>query len=164
VVDNRPAPDRSDEYLRYQTLLGVWPEGRPAGEALAGPRGRVADYMRKATKEAKVHTSWVNPNTEYDAAVRDFVFRVLADVDEGPFLTDFLALQRRVAFFGYFNSLSQVLLKLTCLGVPDLYQGTELWDFSLVGPDNRRPSITPDARRCWPNCGGGPTGTETCED
>jgi (1->4)-alpha-D-glucan 1-alpha-D-glucosylmutase len=139
VVDDRPAPDRSDEYLLYQTLLGAWPEWRPAGEALAELRRRVADYMRKATKEAKVHTSWVNPNTEYDDAVRDFVARVLADADEGPFHADFLALQRRVAFFGYFNSLSQVLLKLTCPGVPDLYQGTELWDFSLVDPDNRRP-------------------------
>ncbi len=137
VVDDRPAPDRSDEYLLYQTLLGAWPEGQPAGDALVGLRGRVVDYMRKATKEAKVHTSWVNPNTEYDDAVRDFVCRVLAD--EGPFLTDFLALQRRVAFFGYFNSLGQVLLKLTCPGVPDFYQGTELWDFSLVDPDNRRP-------------------------
>ncbi|HZY87508.1 MAG TPA: hypothetical protein VFE78_21905 [Gemmataceae bacterium] len=108
-----PAP-----HILYQTLLGVWPEGRPAGEALAAPRRRVADYMRKATNEAKVHASWVNPNTEYDAAVRDFVCRLLPDADEGPFLTDFLALQRRVAFSGNFNSLAQVLLKFTCRACP----------------------------------------------
>jgi (1->4)-alpha-D-glucan 1-alpha-D-glucosylmutase len=102
-------------------------------------RGRIADYMRKATKEAKVHTSWINPNTEYDDAVRQFVERLLPDGDDDPFLEDLHCLQRRVAFFGYFNSLSQLLLKLTCPGVPDVYQGTELWDFSLVDPDNRRP-------------------------
>ena len=95
--------------------------------------------MRKATKEAKVHTSWVNPNEEYDAAVQEFVARVLDDSAGDPFLDDFRGFQRRAAFFGHFNSLAQVLLKLTCPGVPDLYQGAELWDFSLVDPDNRRP-------------------------
>jgi (1->4)-alpha-D-glucan 1-alpha-D-glucosylmutase len=95
--------------------------------------------MQKATKEAKVHTSWINPNEEYDAAVRQFVARLLPESADDPFLGELTALQRRVAFFGYFNSLSQVLLKLTCPGVPDLYQGAELWDFSLVDPDNRRP-------------------------
>jgi (1->4)-alpha-D-glucan 1-alpha-D-glucosylmutase len=139
VVEDQPAPDRNDEYLLYQTLLGTWPAEPPAGEALAQFRERIAAYMHKATKEAKVHTSWVNPNEEYDAAVRQFVCRLLPDTANDPFLSDFLALQRRVAFFGYFNSLAQVLLKLTCPGVPDLYQGTELWDFSLVDPDNRRP-------------------------
>jgi (1->4)-alpha-D-glucan 1-alpha-D-glucosylmutase len=96
-------------------------------------------YMLKATREAKVHTSWVNPNEDYDAAVREFIARILPDALDDPFLQDLQAFQHRVAFFGYFNSLSQVLLKLTCPGVPDLYQGTELWDFSLVDPDNRRP-------------------------
>jgi (1->4)-alpha-D-glucan 1-alpha-D-glucosylmutase len=166
VVEDTPAPDRNDEYLLYQTLLGAWPaEPAPRGSATACPsqpaslpqagslagsplgcggglaefRERVAAYMQKATKEAKVHTSWVNPNEEYDAAVQQFVHRLLPDAAGDPFLDDLLALQRRVAFFGYFNALSQVLLKLTCPGVPDLYQGTELWDLSLVDPDNRRP-------------------------
>jgi (1->4)-alpha-D-glucan 1-alpha-D-glucosylmutase len=178
VVEDQPAPDRNDEYLLYQTLLGAWPpdqeqpapdQEQPAccqhdqspqaapgrtgrtgcsgrsrlgpltAEGLADFRGRIADYMHKATKEAKVHTSWVNPNEEYDGAVRQFIGRLLPESGGEPFLDDLLPLQRRVAFFGYFNSLSQVLLKLTCPGVPDLYQGTELWDFSLVDPDNRRP-------------------------
>jgi (1->4)-alpha-D-glucan 1-alpha-D-glucosylmutase len=139
VVEDHPAPSRNDEYLLYQTLLGAWPAEplKPAGREHF--RGRIAAYMQKATKEAKVHTSWINPNEEYDAAVRQFVARLLPDTADDPFLADLLALQRRVAYFGYFNSLSQVLLKLTSPGVPDLYQGTELWDFSLVDPDNRRP-------------------------
>src|SRR5262249_20275762 len=95
--------------------------------------------MQKATKEAKVHTSWINPNEEYDAAVRLFVEHLLPESGQSPFLSDLLALQRRVAFFGRFNSLSQVLLKLTSPGVPDLYQGCELWNYSLVDPDNRSP-------------------------
>jgi (1->4)-alpha-D-glucan 1-alpha-D-glucosylmutase len=97
--------------------------------------------MQKATREAKVHTSWINPNEDYDAAVRQFVARLLPEgaTEADPFLADLAGLQRRVAFFGYWNSLAQVLLKLTSPGVPDLYQGTELWDFSLVDPDNRRP-------------------------
>jgi (1->4)-alpha-D-glucan 1-alpha-D-glucosylmutase len=139
VVEDQPAPDRNDEYLLYQTLLGAWPAQPPTAEGLADFRGRIAEYMQKATKEAKVHTSWVNPNEEYDDAVRQFIARLLPEAGGDPFLDDLLPLQRRLAFFGSFNSLAQVLLKLTCPGVPDLYQGTELWDFSLVDPDNRRP-------------------------
>ncbi|MBI1913245.1 MAG: malto-oligosyltrehalose synthase [Planctomycetes bacterium] len=165
-VDGEPAPDANDEYLLYQTLLGAWPIEPLTPEVYETFRNRIAAYMHKATKEAKVHTSWVNANEVYDAAVRDFVFRVLppppgefrlqiADdrtpkgqpalcdlqsaMEANPFLADLLALQRRVAFYGYFNSLSQVLLKCTCPGVPDFYQGMELWDLSLVDPDNRRP-------------------------
>jgi (1->4)-alpha-D-glucan 1-alpha-D-glucosylmutase len=139
VVEDQPAPDRNDEYLLYQTLLGAWPTEPPTGADLSRLRERIATYMQKATKEAKVHTSWINPNEEYDAAVRQFVGRLLPDSSDDPFLADVLALQRRVAFFGYFSSLAQVLLKLTCPGVPDLYQGTELWDLTLVDPDNRQP-------------------------
>ncbi|HKB36607.1 MAG TPA: malto-oligosyltrehalose synthase, partial [Gemmataceae bacterium] len=102
VVEDQPAPDRNDEYLLYQTLLGAWPEEPLSGEAMAQFRGRIADYMRKATKEAKVHTSWINPNTEYDDAVRQFVERLLPEGDGDPFLEDLRCLQRRVAFFGYF--------------------------------------------------------------
>jgi (1->4)-alpha-D-glucan 1-alpha-D-glucosylmutase len=139
VVEDQPAPDRNDEYLLYQVLIGAWPAEPLTTEGLTVFRARIADYMRKATKEAKVHTSWVNPNEEYDDAVQQFVARVLPDSTADPFLTDLLAFQRKVAFFGYFNSLAQVLLKLTCPGVPDFYQGSELWELSLVDPDNRRP-------------------------
>jgi (1->4)-alpha-D-glucan 1-alpha-D-glucosylmutase len=139
VVEEQPAPDRNDEYLLYQTLIGAWPAEPLSAEGLGRFRQRIAAYMQKATKEAKVHTSWINPNEEYDAAVQQFIFRLLAGTAEDPFFQDLLAVQRRVAFFGYLNALAQALLKLTCPGVPDLYQGTELWDFSLVDPDNRRP-------------------------
>jgi (1->4)-alpha-D-glucan 1-alpha-D-glucosylmutase len=137
VVEDQPAPDRNDEYLLYQTLLGAWPAGPLTAETLAVFRERIAAYMQKATKEAKVHTSWVNPNEEYDEAVQQFVARILSDPDD-PFLKDLQAFQRKIAFFGSCNSLAQVLLKLTCPGVPDFYQGSELWDLSLVDPDNRR--------------------------
>ena len=145
LVDGQPAPDRNDEYLLYQTLIGAWPivgadgHSPPSLEELATFQKRIASYMEKATLEAKVHTSWVNRNEEYDAAVQNFVFRVLENREKNRFLSDLRALGRRVAYFGRFNSLAQVLLKLTLPGVPDIYQGTEIWDFSLVDPDNRRP-------------------------
>ncbi len=145
LVDGEPAPDPNDEYLFYQTLLGVWPmdwvEGDSAwsGEAMAGLRDRVAAYMEKAIKEAKVHTSWVNPNRDYDEAVRDFVMNLLGRGPDDAFLSDFLSFQKRIACFGRFNAISQLLLKLTCPGIPDIYQGSELWDLRLVDPDNRQP-------------------------
>ena len=139
TVDGEPAPDRNDEYLLYQTLVGAWPVEPVRPEEFAEFRERIAAYMLKATREAKVHTSWVNPHEGYDAAVRDFVLQLLADDDSDPFLTDLRALQQRVAYYGQFNSLAQTLLKLTSPGVPDTYQGAELWDLSLVDPDNRRP-------------------------
>lgn len=145
LIGNEPAPDRNDEYLLYQTLLGTWPESGAGGrsqlfaEEFASYRDRIAAYMSKATKEAKVHTSWVNPNEQYDAAVRGFVGQLLAGGKEDPFLKEFLPFQRRVAYYGRYNALSQLLLKLTAPGVPDIYQGAELWDFSLVDPDNRKP-------------------------
>jgi (1->4)-alpha-D-glucan 1-alpha-D-glucosylmutase len=139
MVDGQPAPDRNDEYLLYQSLIGAWPFTPMNREEFQVFRERMVAYMRKATLEAKVHTSWINPNEEYDEAVAKFVEQVLDDKKRNRFLDDLANFQRRVAYFGRFNSLSQVLLKLTSPGVPDLYQGTELWDFSLVDPDNRRP-------------------------
>ena len=150
LVDGQPAPDRNDEYLLYQTLVGAWPVERPetplafGSEEITQFRERIAAYMRKATLEAKVHTSWVNPNEDYDRAVKDFVLKLLEPRGKNRFLGDLQAFARRVAYLGRWNSLSQVLLKLTCPGVPDIYQGTELWDLSLVDPDNRR---TVDYRR-----------------
>jgi (1->4)-alpha-D-glucan 1-alpha-D-glucosylmutase len=133
------APAVNDEYLLYQTLLGAWPAEQPKPEQLPAFCDRIANYMQKATREAKVYTSWISPNEGYDQAVRDFVHRLLPDNPDDDFRKDFQSFQARVAFFGCFNSLSQVLLKITLPGVPDFYQGTELWDFSLVDPDNRRP-------------------------
>ncbi len=132
-------PDANDEYLLYQALLGAFPlqvDGAADWRVLGD---RVAAYMAKATKEAKVHTSWTNADDAYDQAVRDFVAALLKHGKANPFIQVFLPFQRRVAYFGRFNSLSQELLKLTCPGVPDTYRGSESWDFSLVDPDNRRP-------------------------
>jgi (1->4)-alpha-D-glucan 1-alpha-D-glucosylmutase len=95
--------------------------------------------MQKAIKEAKVHTSWVNPNEAYDHAVSMFVKQVLAADPENSFLADFVRFHRKVAYPGMLNSLAQTMLKIASPGIPDFYQGTELWDFSLVDPDNRRP-------------------------
>src|SRR5205823_2953976 len=151
IVQGELAPDRNDEYLFYQVLLGAWPfgdpqSGHPAPDEFAVFRERMTAYMLKAIKEAEVHTSWVNPNAEYEEATRTFVTQVLSEDPADAFRLDFAGLQRRVAFFGQVNGLSQVLLKLTSPGVPDVYQGQELWDFSLVDPDNRRP-VDYDRRR-----------------
>ncbi|NJO85198.1 MAG: hypothetical protein HC828_22275 [Blastochloris sp.] len=139
AINGTHAPDRNDEYLLYQTLVSTWNEEAPGSPEFAHFRERIANYMEKATREAKVHTSWVNPNEQYDAAMRNFVFRVLADEGKNAFVKDMMTFQRRIDFYGQFNALAQALLKLTAPGMPDIYQGTELWDYSLVDPDNRRP-------------------------
>jgi (1->4)-alpha-D-glucan 1-alpha-D-glucosylmutase len=134
--DGQSAPDRNDEYLLYQTLVGAWPV-RPEDEAAEPLTARLTAYMEKATKEAKRRTSWVNPDAEYDRALREFVSRILAA--DSPFREVFLPFQRLVAVHGAVNSLAQTLLKIASPGIPDFYQGSELWDLSLVDPDNRRP-------------------------
>ena len=106
--------------------------------AYATFRQRISQYMLKAVKEAKVYTSWLNPSERHEAAMTRFVEAVLAPSNRA-FLDDFIEFDRRIAQLGLYNSLSQLLVKLTAPGVPDFYQGTELWDFSLVDPDNRRP-------------------------
>ena len=139
LVDGAPAPSRHDEYLLYQTLLGVWPLEPVAALALEQLRQRVAASMQKAAREAKLATSWLYPHGEYEQALDGFIAAVLSGAPKNRFLADFLPFQQRVGRFGLFNSLSQTLLKFTSPGVPDLYQGNELWHFSLVDPDNRRP-------------------------
>jgi (1->4)-alpha-D-glucan 1-alpha-D-glucosylmutase len=119
-------PDRNIEWLLYQTLVGAWP--LPADRALR--------YMEKAAKEAKEHTSWVDPDPAYDDALRSFVEAVMAD-DE--FISEVERFVAPLITPGQLNSLAMALLKLTSPGVPDIYQGNELWDLSLVDPDNRRP-------------------------
>jgi (1->4)-alpha-D-glucan 1-alpha-D-glucosylmutase len=138
-IDGRIWPDENTEYLLYQTLLGVWPLAPLEGDAPECLRERVTAYMEKAIKEAKANTSWINPNEDYEAAVAYFVDALLDPARNGYFLADFLPFQQRIARIGLFNSLSLTLLRLTAPGVPDTYQGTELWDYSLVDPDNRRP-------------------------
>src|SRR6266508_3084197 len=128
VVDGQPVPGPNEEYLLYQTLVGAWP--------ISLERLRV--YLLKAIHEAKVHTSWISPHAIYDEAVLRFAEAVLDPVRSSAFLADFTQFQARIANFGALNSLAQVLVKMTAPGVPDFYQGTELWDFSLVDPDNRR--------------------------
>ncbi len=126
-IEGRPAPDANEEYLLYQTLLCVWP----------AETSRIQDYMTKAIKEAKINSSWIQPNEAWDEAVRNFVEKILKP--GGRFLTLFQPVAERIAALGVINSLSQVILKCTAPGVPDIYQGNETWDFSLVDPDNRRP-------------------------
>ncbi|WP_017318050.1 malto-oligosyltrehalose synthase [Mastigocladopsis repens] len=129
-------PDRNDEYLFYQTLVGAFPFFE---HEYADCVERVKEYVLKAIREAKVYTAWLRQNSTYEDAFVDFVKVVLELSENNPFLKEFIPFQQRVAYYGIFNSLSQALLKITSPGIPDFYQGTELWDFSLVDPDNRRP-------------------------
>ena len=139
IVNNLRVPDRNEEYLLYQTLLGSWPFGEQNEKGWGIYKRRIRDYMIKAVKEAKVNTSWINPDRIYEEALTVFIDTILDRNRENPFLADFLPFQRSIAFYGMFNSVSQVLLKICSPGIPDFYQGTELWDLSLVDPDNRRP-------------------------
>ncbi len=137
--EGRPAPSRNDEYMLYQTLLGSFPTGELNEVALDEYRGRIEAYMLKAVREAKEHTSWVSPNEEYENALASFVRALLGRAQHNPFLDDLRVQAATVAWFGALNSLSMTLIKYSSPGVPDLYQGNELMDLSLVDPDNRRP-------------------------
>ena len=138
-ADEAAVPDPNEEYLLYQTLIGAWPLEPYGPEEYAAFVKRIQAYIVKALYEAKVHTSWINPNAAYDEAVQAFVARILDPAIAGAFLADVQSFQRRISHYGLLNSLSQTLLRIASPGVPDTYQGTELWDFSLVDPDNRRP-------------------------
>ncbi len=149
-VGARVLPDENSEYLLYQTLVGLWPlhaRGRPFGtippaRVMAVLATRVGAYMRKAVREAKLETAWVRPRPRFEAALDAFVAAVL-DVDGGPEARRFLAavdaFVGRIERPGLWNALSRMVLQLTAPGVPDIYQGDELWNFALVDPDNRRP-------------------------
>jgi (1->4)-alpha-D-glucan 1-alpha-D-glucosylmutase len=142
ILDDAAAPDTNEEYLFYQTLLGTWPmdaAGRAEPAATREYIERLQAYMAKALKEAKINTSWIQPNEQWDAAMSDFVARVLDSSPKNKFVFAFLPVAEEIARLGAINSLSQVAVKLTVPGVPDIYQGNEIWDFSLVDPDNRRP-------------------------
>jgi (1->4)-alpha-D-glucan 1-alpha-D-glucosylmutase len=140
LVDGEPAPERNDEYRFYQALLGIWPPDVTSAEAAGDDLiERLQAYMIKAVKEAKRYSSWINPNQAYEDAVAAFVRETLSGDGGAQFLPAFLPFQQRVARAGFINSLAQVVLKIASPGVPDFYQGTELWDLTLVDPDNRRP-------------------------
>ncbi len=136
-VNGREAPSANEAYLLYQTLVGTWPLDAMTRDGHSKFTDRIQAYMEKALHEAKVHTSWVNPNKEWDEAVKRFVAGILEDTPENRFLADFREFQTPVTRAGLWNALSQVLLKITSPGVPDFYQGNELWTFTLVDPDNR---------------------------
>lgn len=148
IGDGQAVPDLNEEYLLYQTLVGAWPLPKRVEDDFAlTDRGRaeftkrIQQYMIKAVNEAKINMSWINPNQDYTAGIESFVEKLLRPGTEAKpnsflrLITDFIP---RVAFFGAINSLSQTLIKLTAPGVPDIYQGQEMFDFSLVDPDNRR--------------------------
>jgi (1->4)-alpha-D-glucan 1-alpha-D-glucosylmutase len=142
LEDGRVAPDGNEEYLLYQTIVGAWPwtvEGRDTPENFLQ---RIKEYITKALSEAKVNLSWLNPDQEYVEAVHGFITDILssdASGNESAFVRSMLELMPVLRTFGAVNSLAQVVLKATSPGVPDFYQGTDLWDLSLVDPDNRRP-------------------------
>jgi (1->4)-alpha-D-glucan 1-alpha-D-glucosylmutase len=138
-VAGQSVPAMAEEYLLYQTLVGTWPLKEPSPEESASFTERIAAYMRKALREAKIHSSWINPNQPYEEGVDRFVRGVLDPRPDNVFLKEFAVFVDRIQAAGLWNSLSQTLLKIASPGVPDFYQGTEIWDFSLVDPDNRRP-------------------------
>ena len=139
IVDDLPAPGPHAEYLLYQTLLGTWPRATLDDGAYTIYRERIEEYMVKAAREAKRRTSWANMNAEYEDALRQFIRLALERREGNLFPVEVAELARRMARFGFVNSLAQTLCKLTVPGVPDIYQGNEIWDDSLVDPDNRRP-------------------------
>jgi (1->4)-alpha-D-glucan 1-alpha-D-glucosylmutase len=136
AVGGVAVPDANEEQLIYQTLLGAWPLDP---SEFGSFRDRVKEYLTKAMREAKVHSSWIAVNEEHEQAVLQFVDRLLDGDPGGSFFRSFVAFQTRIASYGAWNSLSQLTLKLTSPGFPDIYQGQELWDYSLADPDNRRP-------------------------
>jgi len=138
AVGNTAVADANVEYLLYQTLIGAWQTEAVDLEWWKPFRERVTAFMMKAAKEAKVHTSWTEPNAAYEKALQDYLEQVLSEDSNKAFINEISRLARKAAFFGRFNSLSQTLLKIVSPGVPDFYQGSELWDLNLVDPDNRR--------------------------
>jgi (1->4)-alpha-D-glucan 1-alpha-D-glucosylmutase len=152
-VGRRWAPDVNTEHLLYQTMVGIWPVGdagdggpgapggsaMPDAAALGELRGRLLAYMEKAVREGKSRSGWIDQDPAFEGALRDFVEALLDPARSARFLAELDGFARRIAPAGYWNGLARTLLHLTAPGVPDLYQGTELWDFTLVDPDNRRP-------------------------
>jgi (1->4)-alpha-D-glucan 1-alpha-D-glucosylmutase len=148
TVDEVSAPSPADEYLLYQTLLGTLPSAGLDDLSLGPYRERIERYMIKAAREAKAHTSWINPDEDYENALTAFVRALLGEARANAFLDDLHAQAGATSWFGALNSLSMALMKFTSPGVPDIYQGNELMDLSLVDPDNRR-SVDYGLRARW---------------
>jgi (1->4)-alpha-D-glucan 1-alpha-D-glucosylmutase len=154
VVNGRLSPDTNTEYLMYQTIVALWPPPRTGRRADDLPdrawryaaRDRLTSYAIKAAREAKTRTSWTQPNATYEEALAEFVQKILEPADDAPFLSDVARLVSLAAPIGVTNSLSRIAIHLTSPGVPDIYQGDELWNYALVDPDNRRP-VDFEARR-----------------
>jgi len=142
-------PSRGDEAMLYQMIVGAWPPGLQAADAegVQAFAERLAAWQLKASREAKLYTDWTAPDEAYEQSARDFLFAILAPGT--PFLEQAVQFARRIAPAGAVNGLAQTLLKLTVPGMPDFYQGTEYWDFSLVDPDNRRPVDFPARLAAW---------------
>jgi len=135
-IRGNPVPDKNDEYFLYQTLIGAFPFSDSEYPEFVQ---RIRDYIVKAVREAKVHTEWIKPDIAYEEAYLSFLDQILDPSVGNTFLEEFRPFQRRIAHYGVLNSLSQTLVKITSPGVPDFYQGAELWDLNLVDPDNRGP-------------------------
>ncbi len=145
-VDDQRAPSSNEEYLIYQTLLGTWPLNNFQDDERLEYVGRIQQYMVKAIKEAKVNSSWIEPNEAWEQATTSFIEKILDEESNGRFCRDLAEMAQLIAQLGAINSLAQTVIKCTAPGVPDFYQGTEIWDFSLVDPDNRR-KVDYSARR-----------------
>lgn len=143
--EGEAVPDANEEYFIYQTLVGTWPLGEPNDTEREDYCERLLRYFEKAFREAKFYTSWMNPAESYEAAVREFVVKLLG-AKRSEFIDDVERFVSGIVDAGFVNALAQVLLKIALPGVPDFYRGTEVWDFNLVDPDNRRP-VDYDARR-----------------
>ena len=142
MEDGRIAPDNNEEYLLYQTILGAWPWQMESQKDREDYLERIKQYAAKALSEAKVNLSWINPDAEYMKAVNAFITAILMPGPRGkesPFVESLKSLLPQLQLFGVVNSLAQVVLKIAVPGIPDFYQGNELWELSLVDPDNRRP-------------------------
>jgi (1->4)-alpha-D-glucan 1-alpha-D-glucosylmutase len=142
MEDGRLAPDHNEEYLLYQTILGAWPWQMQTQQDRESYVERVRQYASKALSEAKVNLSWINPDPAYMKAVHEFITAILmpgARGKESPFVASLSSLLPQLQLFGAINSLAQVVLKTAVPGIPDFYQGNELWELNLVDPDNRRP-------------------------
>ena len=137
LIENREVPDHNEEFLLYQTLIGSWPLYSMDASARAQYTDRIEKYLIKALKEAKIHSSWINPNEAYEKRVQEFIGRILNLDPDNQFIKDFENFIQPIVKAGMFNSLAQIILKMTTPGVPDFYQGSELWEFTLVDPDNR---------------------------
>jgi (1->4)-alpha-D-glucan 1-alpha-D-glucosylmutase len=135
-INGIEVPDGNEEYLIYQTLLGMWPTDTKDASPVVK---RLQDYIVKALREAKIHTQWIETNEAYENTVTRFIERILSRETAPAFMQGFVQFQRKIAWCGMINSLGQTLLKIVCPGTPDFYQGSELWDLRLVDPDNRGP-------------------------